>query len=207
MNYEWNLSDLKDIECNWYNVFSCFSCGWGSSMWYKNAWYKVLGTCEIDPQMNKVYQHNFGKGINYEMWVQDMKKLEDINKKLYDIDILDWSPPCSTFSMAWSREKSWWVSKKFREWQEKQSLSDLFFDYLDIAEILKPKIIIAENVKGMLVGNAKEYVKMIAKRFDEIWYTMQLFLLNWSTMWLPQARERVFFIAHRKEYNLPKLIR
>lgn len=207
MKYNWNLSELKEIKSNWYNVFSCFSCWGGSSMWYKYAWYKILWTCEIDKQMNKVYQSNFGKAFNFEMWVQEFKNIpnDKIPPELFDIDILDWSPPCSTFSTAWSREKARWKDKVFREWQAKQVLSDLFFDYLDVAEKLRPKIIIAENVSGMLKWNAQGYVKMILKRLDEMWYVTQLFLLNGATMWLPQKRERVFFISRRKDIELPKL--
>jgi len=206
MKYQRNLKDLEKVKKNWYKVFSCFSCWWWSTMWYKNAWYDVIGTCEIDPQMNKVYQQNFWKKINYEVWIQELIKWKiDLSKELFGIDILDWSPPCSNFSTAWTREKGRWKKKKFREWQAEQSLSDLFFDFLDFANIIKPKIIVAENVKWMLVGNAKSYVKEIAKKFNDIWYNMQLFLLNWSTMWLPQVRERVFFIAYRKDLNLQSL--
>lgn len=207
MKYEWNLTELKKIEKNWYKVFSCFSCWWWSSMWYKNAWYEVIWTCEIDPQMNEVYIKNFWKWYNYLMWVQDFKKIpdEELPNDLFDIDLLDWSPPCSTFSTAWLREKAWGKEKKFREGQAKQVLSDLFFDYLDIVEKLKPKVVIAENVKWMLMGNAKWYLKLVFERFNELWYEVQLFLLNWATMGLPQKRERVFFTAHRKEFDLPKL--
>ena len=208
MQYKWNLSDLKEVKTNWFKVFSCFSCGGWSSMWYKNAWFKMIGTCEIDPQMDKVYQKNFGKWHNFLMWVQEFKNIpnDEIPKELFDLDILDWSPPCSTFSTAGAREKWRWKDKMFREGQSKQILSDLFFDYLDVADKLKPKIIIAENVSGMLKWNAQWYVKMILKRLDEIWYITQLFLLNGATMWLPQKRERVFFISRRKDIELPKLV-
>lgn len=207
MKYNRKLSELKDIKKNWYKVFSCFSCWGWSSMWYKYAWFDVIGTCEIDPQMDNVYKANFGKSNNFLMWVQDFKNIpdKDLPKELFNIDILDWSPPCSTFSTAGQREKARWKDKKFREGQAKQVLSDLFFDYLDVAEKLQPKIFIAENVSGMLKWNAQWYVKLILQRLQKIWYITQLFQLNGATMWLPQKRERVFFIAHRKDIELPKL--
>lgn len=207
MNYKRYLKDLSKIEKNWYKVFSCFSCWWWSSMWYKNAWYTVIWTCEIDPPMDRVYKVNFWEWYNYLMWVQDFKNISNdkLPKDLFDIDLLDWSPPCSTFSTTWLREKARWKEKKFREWQAKQVLSDLFFDYLDTVGKLRPKIVVAENVKWMLKWNAKWYLKMIFERFEELWYNAQLFLLNGATMWLPQKRERVFFAAYRKEFNLPKL--
>jgi DNA (cytosine-5)-methyltransferase 1 len=107
--------------------------------------------------------------------------------------------------MAGSREKSWGKDKHFREGQAKQVLSDLFFDYLDLVARLKPKVAIAENVKGMILGNAKGYTKMVMERFKEIGYKPQLFLLNAADCGVPQKRERVFFCALRDDIDKPKL--
>lgn len=64
---------------------------------------------------------------------------------------------------------------------------------------------IAENVKGLIQGNAKLYVKKIIQAFGEAGYKVQLFLLNAATMGVPQRRERVFFICHRNDLDYPKL--
>lgn len=174
-------------------------------MWYKNAGYTIKGICEIDKEMVDVYNKNFPDVQQvYHMSIVDFNKYKP-RDDLINIDILDWSPPCSTFSMAWSREKARGVKKKFREWQAAQVLDDLFFHFLDTVELLRPKVVVAENVKGMLQGKARWYVKMIAKRFDELWYKLQIFLFNGASMWLPQRRERVFFLAHDKKYDLPDL--
>lgn len=95
--------------------------------------------------------------------------------------------------------------KKFREGQANQVLDDLFFEFIKIADILKPKIVVAENVKGLIQGNAKGYVKMIADQFNDAGYDVQLFLLNAAFMGVPQRRERTFFIARRKDLKLPKI--
>ena len=202
MNYIWKLSDLKNIKKNGYKVFSCFSCGGGSSLGYKLAGYDVIGNCEIDPKMNKLYIENNHPKYTYEMGVQDFYKLEDIPEELFNIDILDGSPPCSTFSIAGQREKVWNKQKKFREGQAEQVLSDLFFEFIKVVERLKPKIIIAENVKGIILGNAKGYLNEIIKQFNSLNYDVQIFLLNSATMGVPQKRERVFFICRRKDLNL-----
>jgi DNA (cytosine-5)-methyltransferase 1 len=108
--------------------------------------------------------------------------------------------------MAGNREKDWGKLKHFREGQAKQVLDDLFFDYLALVERLKPKVCIAENVKGMIQGKAKGYVKMIFQRFKEIGYRPQLFLVNAADCGVPQKRERVFFVALRNDIVKPKLI-
>lgn len=95
--------------------------------------------------------------------------------------------------------------KKFREGQAEQVLDTLFFDYIDIAKKLQPKIVVAENVKGLVIGKAKGYVKEIFQALDSAGYETQLFLLNSAFMGVPQKRERTFFIARRKDLCLPKI--
>lgn len=341
-DYIWYLTDLPKIPKNGYKVFTTFSCGGGSSMGYKLAGYEVLGNCEIDPAINEMYVKNHHPKYNFLMGVQDFYKQENVPEELFDIDVLDGSPPCfiagtkvktsegykniediqvgdlvlthkgryrkvyatmnkhadnvctmvfdadcevfpivctknhpfltmsvekgqqwvlagdmkpydcavsvneygelkgyefairieeapttvynlsveedesytvskyniavhncSTFSMAGGREKYWGVEKHFREGQAKQILDDLFFEYLNVVEFLHPKVCVAENVKGLIAGNAKGYVNLIFKRFKELGYDAQLFLLNAATMGVPQKRERVFFVARRKDLELP----
>lgn len=74
-----------------------------------------------------------------------------------------------------------------------------------MARRLNPKVVVAENVKGILLGNAKGYVNQILKEFDAAGYDVQIFRLNAATMGVPQRRERVFFIACRKDFSYPKL--
>ena len=172
-------------------------------MGYKLAGYDVLGCNEIDPEMIGAYRKNHNPKHSFLAPIQEFKKSESFPDDLMNLDILDGSPPCSSFSMAGSREKKWGVKKKFREGQAEQVLDNLFFDFLDLADRLQPKVIVAENVKGLLLGNAKSYVKKIQRRFEAIGYEVQLFLLNAATMGVPQKRERVFFIANR--VGFPKL--
>jgi DNA (cytosine-5)-methyltransferase 1 len=107
--------------------------------------------------------------------------------------------------MAGNREKDWGKTKVFREGQAEQRLDDLFFDYIRLAKKLQPKVVIAENVKGLIQGNAKAYVHRIKKEFEAAGYKVQLFLLNAASMGVPQKRERVFFICQRNDLNFPKL--
>jgi len=203
----WNLKDLEKVKKNGYNAFSCFHCGGGSTMGYKLAGYNVFGGVEIDPKIMAVYRANHNPKHSYLMSVTDFIKIKDIDipKELFDLDILDGSPPCSSFSISGNREKNWGKKKKFREGQADQVLDDLFFHFINIANKLKPKTVISENVTGLLKGNAKGYVKEIFEHFDKAGYETQLFLLNSANMGVPQRRERVFFISRRKDLNLPKI--
>ena len=141
------------------------------------------------------------------MPIQDFMAIprENIPKELFELDVLDGSPPCSSFSMAGSREKEWTNKKAFREGQTTQVLDDLFFHFIKVADILRPKVVIAENVKGLIQGNAKGYVRDIFRSFTAAGYDTQLFLLNASRMGVPQSRERTFFIARRRDLSFPKI--
>lgn len=204
----WKLSELVDVEKNGLNVFSAFHCGGGSTMGYKLAGFNVLGGIEIDPEMMSIYRANHNPKHSFLMGVQDFNKLsrDKIPKELFDLDILDGSPPCSSFSMAGSREKQWGNKKKFREGQAEQVLDDLFFDFIETARILQPKVVIAENVKGLVQGKARGYVKQIFQMFRYAGYETQLFLLDASSMGVPQKRERTFFIAKRTNFSSKKIL-
>ena len=202
--YKWTLKDAiftKDKG----TVFSCFACGGGSTMGYKLAGFDVIGCNEIDPKMMEAYRVNHNPKYSYLEPIQTFKLRNDLPDELYNLDILDGSPPCSSFSMAGNREKDWGKEKKFREGQANQVLDNLFFDFIDLAKKLQPKVVIAENVKGLLLGNAKEYARKIYREFDQAGYYCQHWLLDASKMGVPQRRERVFFICLRKDLAEPFL--
>lgn len=104
---EMDFSDYPK-EKNGLKVFSCFACGGGSTMGYKLAGCDVLGCCEIDTKMNEIYVKNHNPKYNFLMDIRDFNNLpnEDIPEELFNLDILDGSPPCTTFSMAGEREDS-----------------------------------------------------------------------------------------------------
>jgi DNA (cytosine-5)-methyltransferase 1 len=200
----WLLSDLDSVPRNGIKVFTTFACGGGSSMGYKRAGCEVVAANDIDPQMQKHYVANLKPKHYYLCSIRDLIGRKDL-EQFKNIDILDGSPPCSTFSMAGSREESWGKEKHFREGQAKQVLSDLFFDFLDLAENLRPKVMIAENVEGMLQGQAKGYCKLVVTRMRDMGYRPQVFLLNAADCGVPQRRKRVFFCAVHNDINAPLL--
>ena len=196
--YKWTLKDAVFTKDKG-KVFSCFACGGGSSMGYKLAGFDVLGCNEIDPKMMESYKVNHNPKYAYLESIQTFKLRDNLPDELYNLDILDGSPPCSSFSLAGNREKDWGKEKKFREGQAKQILDNLFFDFIDLAKKLQPKVVVAENVKGLLLGNARQYVRKIYKEFDLAGYYCQHWLLDASKMGVPQKRERVFFVCLRKD--------
>lgn len=202
--YKWYLKDGYPHK-NGLKVFGTFICGGGSTMGYKLAGYEHLGGVEIDKQVADVYRTNHNPKYLYNEDIRDFNKRTDLPAELYSLDILDGSPPCSTFSMAGSREDGWGKKKQFREGQAVQTLDDLVYVYCDTIIKLQPKTFILENVKGIIAGNAKSYSKKIVEKMTKAGYSVQVFLLNAASMGVPQKRERVFFIGSKKELNFSKL--
>lgn len=174
-------------------------------MGYKLAGFEHLGGVEIDPPIADVYKANHSPKLLYNEDIRVFNGRDNLPPELYDLDILDGSPPCSSFSMAGSREKAWGKEKQFREGQAVQTLDDLVFVYCETIKKLRPKVFILENVKGIIQGNAKAYSKKIVQTMTEAGYVVQVFLLNAASMGVPQKRERVFFIGHRKELGYKPL--
>lgn len=207
-DWKWTFADYPK-EKNGLKVFSCFACGGGSTMGYKLAGCEVLGCCEIDPKMNEVYVKNHNPKYNFRMDIREFNKLpnEEIPEELFNLDILDGSPPCTTFSMSGEREESWGKKKKFREGQAEQTLDDLSFVFIETAAKLKPRCVIMENVEGLLLGEAWVYVQRIYKEFKEVGYSVMHWLLKGENMGVPQKRHRVFIIGIREDIGFdPKNI-
>lgn len=206
--YKWNLSDgypAKGIKPNGLNVFGTFICGGGSTMGYKLAGFNHLGGVEIDKKIADIYKENHKPKHLYVEDIRAFNERENLPRELYNLDLLDGSPPCSSFSISGNREKDWGKKKVFSEGQELQRLDDLVFEYVKTIKKLQPKVALLENVKGLIQGNGKAYAKKIKSKFESAGYRVQVFLLNAASMGVPQKRERVFFIGLRNDFQLPKL--
>ena len=167
-------------------------------MGYKLAGFDHLGGVEIDPQIADVYRVNHKPAYLYNQDIREFNRRDDLPPELYALDLLDGSPPCSTFSTSGSREAAWGKGKHFREGQAVQTLDDLVFVYCDTIIKLQPKTFVLENVTGIIKGNAKIYAKKIVEKMTAAGYHVQVFQLNAATMGVPQKRERVFFIGIKK---------
>jgi len=107
-----------------------------------------------------------------------------------DYDVLLGGFPCVSFSI---------VGKQ-------KGLKDdingkLYESYANYVEHFKPKVFLAENVKGILSANKGEAIKIIKKRFEDTGYKLKIFLVNFADFGVPQLRERVLFIGVRKDIN------
>jgi DNA (cytosine-5)-methyltransferase 1 len=208
--YEWTIKDARFAKDKG-KVMSCFACGGGSSFGYKLAGYDVIACNEIDTRVINMYLKNHKVKYSFNCDIRDLIGQinmggQDMKDALYNLDILDCSFPCSVFSMSGDRESAWGKEKVFREGQKAQRLDDLAFYSIDLARELQPKVVVFENVRGLLIGEAKNYVREIYNQMDKAGYVLQHWLLNARKMGVPQNRPRVFFLGLRKDLCEPFMV-
>jgi len=184
------------------NVISFFAgCG-GSSLGYQRAGCKVLLASDWEQKAIQTYKLNFPdtpvlhKDIR-QVTGQQILSLTGLQEG--ELDILDGSPPCTPFSLAGLREKSWNKEYIHTGDQNQQQTNDLFFEFIRLIKQIKPRIFIAENVKGLIIGKAKGYFNLILSAMKRLDYDVQTLLVNAQDFEVPQSRERIFFIGIRKD--------
>jgi DNA (cytosine-5)-methyltransferase 1 len=186
-----------------YKVISLFSGVGGSSLGYKLAGLKVLAAVEfIDYQANN-YRLNHKNTKVYEEDIRTLdpsKVLKDLNLERYELDILDGSPPCSSFSTAGKREEYWGQEKEYSN--SKQRTDDLFFEYIRFIDTIQPKVFVAENVSGLVKGKAKGYFLEILDKLKGCGYNVKAKLMNAKYYNVPQSRQRLIFIGVRNDLNI-----
>ena len=169
-------------------------CGCGGDtygMFLSNI--NVIGCCEIDKDALESHKLNFsncnliGSGNVTEVTNKDLIKYKSI-------DFLFGGFPCQTFSQAGKK-------KAFDDNRGK-----LYEDFVRITDIIQPKWIIGENVKGILTrkDNNISAADIICSAFEKIGYNMKYFTINTIQVGLPQKRDRVIFIGSKK-YQIPSL--
>ena len=204
MAYEpYYLKDVLDASAQKkFTVISTFAGGGGSSTGYRLAGGDILLINEFVEAAIETYSANFK---DTKVLVDDIKKyssqefLDMAGIKKGELDILDGSPPCSAFSVAGSREKGWDKQKKYSDGKMQVAIEDLFYEFIRIAEGVQPKVIVAENVKGITFGKAIEKLNAFINEFEKIGYNVTYKVLNAADYGVPQGRERTIFICVRDD--------
>lgn len=197
------LKDVLDASAQKkFTVISTFAGGGGSSTGYRLAGGNILLINEFVEAAIETYSANFP---DTKVLVDDIKKyssedfLNMAGIKKGELDILDGSPPCSAFSMSGSREKGWDKEKKYSDGKVQSAIEDLFYEFIRIAKGIQPKVIIAENVKGITFGKAIEKLNAFINEFENIGYNVTYKVLNAADYGVPQGRERTIFICVRDD--------
>lgn len=83
--------------------------------------------------------------------------------------------------------------------------SGLFFEAIRIVREIKPQYFIFENVKGLLTNNrGADFVRCLREIADIGLYDCEWQLVN-TSWFLPQNRERIYFVGHLRGKSAPKI--
>ena len=207
----YTLQDVYDAASQKkFNVISTFAGGGGSSTGYRLAGGDILAINEFVEEARNTYRDNYPTTPIVpddikELTGQTLLDLTGLKKG--ELDILDGSPPCSAFSVAGKLSHSaegkhsdgWGQTKTYSDGKVVENIEDLFFEFLRVANDIQPKVIIAENVKGLTIGEAKEYYNRILNEFENIGYEVVSEVMDSRYYGVSQTRSRVIFIAVRND--------
>ena len=199
MTYKpWRLGELDDVAPNGLRAISLFAgCG-GSSLGYRRAGYRVVFANEFVPIAADTYKANCASYTVVDR--KDIRGLDPewITKHFGEIDLLDGSPPCASFSQAGKRSKDWGTAKLYSEGIT-QRTDDLFDEYARIVEGVKPRAFVAENVAGFSNGVAVGYARHILNRLRAAGYKVEARVLDACWLGVPQTRRRTYIVGVRDD--------
>lgn len=169
-----------------YRLLDLFcGCG-GISEGYALAGYQIAGGIDFNEDATKTFQHNFRDAA---VFCTDISHFDNsrIKEEYHDIDVIVGGPPCQGFSSA-------------NRWQKETDdpRNKLFFQFLRFVEVLKPKAVMIENVRGLLTrdnGYAKERIESL---LDEMGYNVSMTVLCASDYGVPQDRYRAIIVGIKR---------
>src|SRR5699024_1584887 len=149
--------------------------------------HECVAFCEIDKYARQSYKAMYDTTNEEEL--HDITQWTDghIRQFVRDrghIDVITGGFPCQSFSIAGKRGG-------FAD-----TRGTLFFEIMRIADIVRPRYLFLENVKGLLNHDGGATFETIINTLDEFWYVAVWQVLNSKNFGVPQNRERVFIVGH-----------
>lgn len=169
-------------------IISLFSgCG-GLDLGFHQEGYETVWANDFDHWACETFKKNIGDVI-----VEgDIEQIDPYdNTSIPDCDIVLGGFPCQDFSMIWKRPGL------------DGERGNLYKSFLRVVDAKKPKVFVAENVKGLLTANNKKAIKQIVSDFENIapGYKVKVKLYNFADYGVPQLRERILIVGIRSDID------
>ncbi len=180
------IAGTEEVNSAGPQLVSLFSgCG-GMDLGFKKAGFNIVWANDFDSDAQAVYSMNVGK--------IDKRDILTVGEdEIPDCDILTAGFPCQPFSNAGNRKGV------------HDSRGMLYKECLRIIERKMPKVIVFENVKGLLSTkyiDGRNLASVIVEDLNEmngLGYNVVHQLVNASDYGVPQNRQRVLFVGIRKD--------
>lgn len=170
-------------------------CG-GLSEGFRLAGFDIIGGIDINKDAINSFNNNFKEARGVCIDLQTLTN-EDILNKFNDFleaDIIIGGPPCQGFSTA-------------NRWQNlmDDERNKLFFEFVKFVDIIKPKVIVIENVRGIITSNNGIAKERIYEIFESRGYHVTNKVMDSSKYGVPQKRLRNFFVISNLKINLDEI--
>lgn len=183
-----------DPEANPTSLIDLFAGGGGLSLGLTQAGMRLKLAVEMDQWAADTIYLNHPEAPRGVVSLHDVTKLAsdaDELAKYRHVDVVAGGPPCQPFSMA--RRHSGADRIDTRRY--------LFRAFLEVASKVEPRVLIMENVPGILNAAGGRILKALENEFAEAGFLLGHKLLSASSYGVPQNRSRVFFIGVHKKRN------
>lgn len=205
-----SMADVRAVEHNGLWAASTFAGGGGSSLGYRMAGYRVAWANEVVPEAAACYRANAdpstvvdGRDVRDVTGADILDALEGL-AGTRELDLLDGSPPCVSFSTAGKRAKGWGRVSAHTDGTHQRS-DDLIYEWLRLVVEVRPKVGLMENVVGLARGVARGHFIALWRGLRDAGYRVEARELDAQWLGVPQARRRVFLQAVRDD--APPLLR
>jgi DNA (cytosine-5)-methyltransferase 1 len=173
-------------------VVSLFAGGGGSSLGYSMAGYRDVLAVEWDGYTAECFRQNLPDVPVYEGDISALSIKEALaiaGLVPGELDVLDGSPPCQGFSTGGKRQLA-------------DPRNDLFTEYVRLLQGLKPKVLVMENVSGLVKGRMRLVFAEIMRQFKASGYVVSTRLMNACYFGVPQSRQRLIFVGVRNDLGI-----
>ncbi|WP_080803342.1 DNA cytosine methyltransferase [Arabiibacter massiliensis] len=162
-------------------VVSLFAGAGGLDLGFVQAGFDLVWANDFDSDAVETYRMNLGDHIV----CGDIASLS--TDDIPDCDVLIGGFPCQGFSVA----------NRKRSTADERNL--LYKEYLRILHAKRPKVFLAENVKGILSLDGGAVIDMIVSDFQSEGYNVKYRLINAADYGVPQKRMRVIIVGTRED--------
>lgn len=197
-----SMADVRSIERNGLRVVSTFSGAGGSCLGFALAGFTTAYASEFVALAADTYAAN---APDVPLDRRDIREVTASSIREYaklgedEIDVLEGSPPCASFSACGRGAEGWGISRKYSSGSD-QRVDDLFWEFARLRDELAPRAFVAENVQGLIRGISRGYFKEIIRRLAE-GYRVEARVLDSQWLGVPQARRRVIFVGVRDDLD------
>jgi len=162
-------------------LFDAFAGVGGFRLAFEREGFKTVGWCEIDRWCQKLYRAYYKPRGEY--FKADITAIDP--RELPDFDVITAGIPCQPFSLLGER----------RGLEDERGLP-LWLAFFDIVRVKRPKVVLIENVRGLLSSRGGRDFAWVLVQMANLGYSVEWCVLNSKDFGVPQNRERVFVVGY-----------